>query len=116
MLRNRPAISAIDCFIINLKGNTDTMDKEASGHLEHKLRSKVKDNEEAIKNGVEFEPIEYEWAFGVFKSRYQEPVGAPITRITKQLNELETSLYSELGLGVRTPEGVWEWLGGKKRT
>ena len=69
MLYNRAVSSAIDCFIINLKESTDTMDKEASGHLEHKLRSKVKGNEEDIKNGVEFGPIEYEWMFGVSKSR-----------------------------------------------
>ena len=64
--------------------------------MEHKLKSEVKDNEEAIENGVEFEPIEYEWTCGVFKSRYQEPAGGPVTRLTKP-NGLETVIYSELG-------------------
>ena len=75
----------------------------------------MEDNEEAMKNGVEFEHIEYEWAFGVFNSRYQEPAGAPITRIDKQLNELGTVIYIELGVGARKPEGGWGWLGGKRR-
>ena len=59
----------------------------------------MKDNESDMENGVEFEPIEYEWAFGVFMARYQEPAGAPVTRIAKQLNGLETVIYSELGVG-----------------
>ena len=107
MLYNRPVSSAIDCFIINLKDSSDTIDKEASGHLDHKLKTKVEDNEKDMQNGVEFGPIEYEWLFGVFKARYQEPAGAPVTRITKQLSELETVIYSELGVRVRNPEGVW---------
>ena len=44
---------------------------------------------------------------------YQEPTGAPIARIAKQLNEAGEVIYRELGVGVRTPEGVWDWLGGK---
>ena len=57
MLYNRPVSSAIDCFIIILKDSSDTIDKEASVHLKRKLKTKVQDNEEATKNGVEFEPI-----------------------------------------------------------
>ena len=76
-MRNRSVTSAIGCFIVNLKDSKDTIDKEAIGHLERKLKSKVRDNEEAIKNVVEFEPIEYELMFGFFKARYQEPAGRP---------------------------------------
>ena len=42
---------------------------------------------------------------------YQEPVGAPVVRIAKQLHELESIIYRELGVWVRTPEGVWDWVG-----
>ena len=73
-----PVILAIGCFIINLEDSGDLTDKEAIGHLRHKLKSKVDENEEALKNGVDFEHIDSEWAFEVFKARYQEPVGAPI--------------------------------------
>ena len=48
-------------------------------------------------------------------SRCQEPVGAPIARIAKQLNELETIIFRELWVGVRNPEGVWDWLVKKRR-
>ena len=41
MLYNRPVILAIDCFIINLEDGGDLTDRGASGHLEHKLKSKV---------------------------------------------------------------------------
>ena len=51
--------------------------------------------------------------FEVFKSMYQEPAGAPIVRIAKQLGDLETIIYRELWVGVRTPEGVLDWIGGK---
>ena len=99
MLHSLPISSAIDCFIINLKDSADTIDKEASGHLVHKLKTIVNDNDEDMENGVDFEPIECGWMFGVFNARYQEPAGAPITRIAKQLEELETVIYSELGVG-----------------
>ena len=79
---------------------------------EHKLKSKADWGEESLKNGVDFEHIDFEWMFEVFKSMYQEPVGAPIARITKQLSELETIIYLELGVGMRTPEGFWDWAGG----
>ena len=114
MLYNRPVSSAVDGFIVNLKDSSDTIDKAASGHLKHKLKTKVKDNGEDMKNGVEFEPLEYECMFGVFNARYQEPGGAPVTRIDKQLNELETVIYREFGVAVRTPEGCRGWLGGKE--
>ena len=52
-----------------------------------------------------------------FKAIHQEPEGEPIDRIAKQLNALnalDTVIESELGVGVRTPGGVWDWLGGKR--
>ena len=77
MLHNHPVSSAIDCFIVNLKDSPDTIDKEAIGHLDHKLKTKVKDNEESMKNGVAFGPIEYEWAFGVLRPDIKNRRGRP---------------------------------------
>ena len=74
---------------------------------------KVEENEEAINNGVEFGPITSEWALSILKTRNYEPAGQPITRITNQLCNLNGVIWKELGLGVRTPEGVWDWLGRK---
>ena len=60
MLYNRPKSLAIDFFIINLKDIGVLSDIEASGHLEHKLKSKVNENEESLKKGVDFEHIDSE--------------------------------------------------------
>ena len=57
-LRNHPVSSAIDYFIINLRGSSEVNGKESSGHSEHKLEIKVEENEEAIKNRVFSEPID----------------------------------------------------------
>ena len=46
---------------------------------------------------------------------YQEPAGSPIVRLTKQLRGLGAIIYRELGVWVRTPEGVWDWPGKKRR-
>ena len=35
--------------------------------MKYKLKAKVEENEEAIKNGVEFEPITDEWMFMTLK-------------------------------------------------
>ena len=51
MLYNRPVILVIDCFIINLKDIGDFPGKEASGHSEHKSKSKVDGDEESLKKG-----------------------------------------------------------------
>ena len=59
-LYNRPVSSAIDYFIVNLRDSSDVNDKEPSGHLEHKLKMKVEENEGDIKNMVVFEPIDVE--------------------------------------------------------
>ena len=64
--------------------------------------------------GVEFEPIDIEWAFRIFKARHQEPAGQPISRIANKLNAPGTVIESELGVGARTPDGVWDRIGGKK--
>ena len=83
--------------------------------MKNKLKAKVEENEEAMNNGAEFEPITAEWAFAILKARHYEPAGQPITRITNQLGNLNDVIWNELGLGVRTPEGVWDWLGRKRR-
>ena len=74
--------------------------------MKYKLKAKVGENEEAIKNGNEFEPITTEWMFSALNARRYEPAGKPITRITNQLSELNTAIWKELALGIRTPEGV----------
>ena len=53
--------------------------------------------------------------FATLKARRYEPAGQPITRITNQLGNLNDVIWKELGLGVRTPGGVWGWLGRKRR-
>ena len=106
-LYNHPVSSAIDYFIIHLAESLDVMDKESSGHLKHKLRIKVGRNEEAIRNRVEFGPVDTEWMFRIFKARHHEPSGKPISRITKQLNSLDTGIESEFEVGVGTPDGGW---------
>jgi len=84
--------------------------------LEYKLKAKVAENEEEeIKNGINFGPITTEWMFSTLKDRHYEPAGQPITRLTGQLNDLNNAIWKELGLGVRTPEGVCHWLGRKRR-
>ena len=115
MLHNRPVSLGGACFIINLKGSGSLTDKEAIGYAKHKLKSKMDEGEEAIKNGVCYEPIDYEWMCEVFKSMCQEQAGAPKARIARQLNELETIIYRELGVRARTPEVVWGWIGGIRR-
>ena len=52
MLYNRPISLVIDYFIINLKDSAARTDKESSGFLGRKLKSKTDENEEASKNGV----------------------------------------------------------------
>ena len=68
MLYNRHVSLSIDCFIINLKGSGDWLCKEAIGHLEHKSKSKMDENEDSLKKGVNFEHIDSKWMFKVFKS------------------------------------------------
>ena len=51
MLRNRPVSIAIDCFSVNLKDSGSLTGTDASGYSKRKLKSKVDENEEAIKMG-----------------------------------------------------------------
>ena len=114
-LYNRPVSSVVDYFIVNLGASPGRIYIESGGRLQYKLKAKVEDNEEAIKNGVEFEPITAERMFATLKARHYEPAGKPITRITKQLGNLNDVIWKALGSGVRTPDGFWDWLGGKRR-
>ena len=111
---NHPVRSAIDYFIIYLGESSEVRDKESRGHLKHTLKIKVEGNAEAIKNRVVCEPIDIEWTFETFKARHYEPAGRPISRITKQLNTSDTVIEMEPGIWVRTPDGVWDWLGQKE--
>ena len=87
-LYNRPVSSVIEYFIVNSGARSDRTDIESGVHLEYKLKVKVEENEEAVNNGVYFEPITSEWAFAILKTRHYEPAGQPITRITNQLGNL----------------------------
>ena len=98
-LYNHPVSSVIDYFILNLRESSDIMDRKSSGHLERKLKIKVGENEESVKNRVEFGPINVAWACAIFRARHYEPVGRPISRITKQLNNPDTVIWKELGIG-----------------
>ena len=53
--------------------------------------------------------------FSTLNVKRREPSGQPITRITTQLNVLNTIIWKELEKGVRTPEGAWGWIGRKRR-
>ena len=83
--------------------------------MEYKSKSIIGENEEAIRQEKDFEPIATEWMFSTLRSRHYEPAGQPITRITNQLRDLNGIIRKELGLGVRTPDGVWDWLGRTRR-
>ena len=52
--------------------------------------------------------------FETFKARHYEPAEKAISRITKQLNTSDTVIGEALGIGVRTPDGVWDWIGRKR--
>ena len=83
--------------------------------MRYKLRNKVEQNEEAVKNGIVFEPIITEWMFPTQKAKRHEPSGKPCAGITNQLKELVVVIWKELEAGVRTPEGVWDWIGRGRR-
>ena len=97
MLYNLPVSLVIDYFTANLEDSGARADVEAGSFSKRKPKSKSDENEEAIKNGAEYEPIGYEWVFKVLKSRYHEPVGQPIVRIAKQLGEMEAVIIRESG-------------------
>ena len=114
-LYNHPVCAAIDYFVVNLGDSLNRVDSESGGRSEYKLKAAVEENEEEIRNGSEFESITAEWTFSTLKARRYEPAGHPITRITGRLDDLNTVSWKELGLWVRTPEGVWGRLGRRRR-
>ena len=67
MLYNRPISLAVDYFAVNLKNSEFRKDSEASCLPKHKSKSETDENEEAIKKGVVYEPIDYGRACKVFK-------------------------------------------------
>ena len=85
------------------------------GRLEYKLRAKIEQNEEEVKNGSDFGPMATDWMFSTLHAKHYEPSGRAIARVTTQLNELNKVIWEELGIGVRTPEGAWDWIGRKRR-
>ena len=100
---------------MNLCASLNKTDFESGGHLKYTTRSKVGENEEALNNGVVSEPITSDRMFNILKARHPEPAGHPVMRIANQLNNLNGSIWNELGVGVRTPGGVWDWLGRNGR-
>ena len=80
--------------------------------MKYKLRAKIGQNEEEIKNASEFESIATEWMFPTLKSKRCEPPGQPITKIANQSTDSNRVIWKELEIGIRTPEGVWDWIGG----
>ena len=49
------------------------------------------------------------------RGKYRAQEGAPIVRSAKQLGDIWKVIYRELELGARNPEGVWDWIGKKRR-
>ena len=68
---------------------------------------KIGENEKALLEGNDFEPISYEWMFVIWRSKYHEPEGVRIFRIMSQLSSIDSVSYSESEQGVRNPEGIW---------
>ena len=88
--------------------NKNTLtDKNAGGFLEQKAKAKVGENEKELPDGKDFGPISYEWAFMIFKDKYQGQERAPVVRIFGQLGEIAKAIYHELEPCVRNPECVW---------
>ena len=63
----------------------------------------------------EYDIIGFGWMCKVLGGKYREPDGVPIVRIIMQLGDIAEVIYRELELGVRNPEGVWDWIGKKRR-
>ena len=112
-LYSRPLSSVVDYFINSIRENKNSpMGKNAGGFLKQKVELEMEENEKALLEGNDFEPISYEWVFMIFKAKYREQEGVPIVRIMCQLSAIGTAIYRELEPGVRNPEGVWGWLRG----
>ena len=111
MLHNRPVCSGVDYFINNIKANKSSlMDKNAGGGLKPKSGNGNRRNEKAHLEGSDFEPFSYEWVFVILKPKYKEQEGVPIVRIISQLSSIDRVGYSELEQGVRSPEGIRDWV------
>ena len=74
----------------------------------------IGENENALLQGNDFEPISCEWMFRITKSKYQEQEGVPIVRIMGQLCSIDRAICNELGQGVRNPECIWRRLVKKR--
>ena len=97
MLYNRPVSLGIGYSVNNLNGNkTSRVGGESAGFLKHKLKSKIDENEEAIKKAKWCEPIKYVRMFKILRGKYKEPGGSHIIRIAKQLSEMEGVIFHEL--------------------
>ena len=71
MLYNRPVRLGIDYYFINnLKGKkTSRADVDDGCFLKHQLKPEIDENEEAIKNGDDYEPINYVWKFKILRAK-----------------------------------------------
>ena len=116
MLYNRPVSSGVDYFVNNSNDNkASKIDVEAGGFLKHKSMSKIDESEKAIVRGELCDPVGYDWMFKILMGKYREPLGEPTVRIAKQLGEAKGVITRDLEVGVRNPEGGWDWLGRKRR-
>ena len=116
MLYIRPLSSWADYFTTNLEEDKNSLtDTITGGFLKQQAKSKIEENGKSLLEGNDSEPISYEWAFMIFRDKYQEPEGAPIVRIVGKLWGIGEVIYNELGSGVRNPAGVWGWLGQQKK-
>ena len=116
MLYNRPISSGIYYVVNNLMGRRGAkIDVEEGGFLKHKAVPAIEANGKSILRGGSYDPFGYEWMCRILKAEYQEPEGAPIVRLTKQLGGVEKAITRELEVGVRNPEGGWDWIGKKRR-
>ena len=78
MLHNRPVSLGIDYLVNNLTdSNTSRVGGEYAGFLKRKLKSEIGENEEDIKEGDVYEPINYFWTYTILRGKYQEPDGRP---------------------------------------
>ena len=84
--------------------------------MKYELKEKWKKMKKQRGNGVDFEPITAGRMFMTSRARHYDLADHPITRITNQMGNLNDVVWGGLwGVGVRTPDGVWGWLGRKRR-
>ena len=101
----------MDYFTNDIKeGKISAVGKNAGGFLKPKAKLKVGGNAKSLLEGKNFEPISYEWMFGISKAKYQEQEGLPIIRISGQLSSIGKVGNRELEQGARNPACVWGWI------